>query len=47
MANRGATWTREQRTWDLNASVYLDVYRSLGLDLPEPVASGGQTVVSP
>ena len=41
MAERGATWTRRERTWDHNASVYVDVYRSVGLDLPEPVTASG------
>ncbi|MBM6403508.1 glycosyltransferase [Phycicoccus sp. CSK15P-2] len=33
MASTGASWTRSERTWDLNARVYLDVYRSLGMDV--------------
>lgn len=47
MSRRGAEWVRRERTWDHNASVYLDVYRSLGLELPEGRPVDEQQSVAP
>ncbi|MBR7742611.1 glycosyltransferase [Phycicoccus sp. BSK3Z-2] len=43
LSNKGAAWTRRERTWDKNASAYVDVYRSLGLDIPHPSHSASST----
>lgn len=33
MSRGGASWVRNARTWDMNALAYVEVYRSLGVEL--------------
>ncbi len=35
MGEQGAEWVRRERTWDRNAATYLELYRSLGMRLPD------------
>lgn len=35
MGARGLSWVSKHRTWDVNAGMYLELYRSLGADAPE------------
>lgn len=40
MGEQGARWVRRERTWDANATTYLELYRSLGLEVTSREAVG-------